>query len=81
MQVGTARRMPPGARSWVERPITVSMTNASVRAILNEIARQHGGLTWLAEYSDAAGGYEGLRLSFHAFDNWSVGAIARPSRR
>jgi hypothetical protein len=71
------KHMPARVRPSIERPVSLSMTNVSVRAILNEIMRQHGRMSWLAEYADPAGGHRGLKLSFVGFDNWTVSATAR----
>jgi hypothetical protein len=71
-----AKHMPERVRAFVNRPIAVSMTNVTVRSILNEIARQHGQMSWVAEYADAKGEYPGLKLSFVGFDSWTVSATA-----
>jgi hypothetical protein len=70
------RRMPDRIRPFVERDVRVSMAQASVRSILNEICRQHGAMSWLAEYGDASGGSTGLKLTFVGFDKWTVSASA-----
>ena len=70
------QRMPERLRHLFERPLTIALDNTTVRGILDEMVRQHGATSWLAEYSDVTGSYKGLRLSFIGFDGWQVSAAA-----
>ena len=70
---------PARLRTVLQKPISITMANVSVRSILNEIVRLHGAMSWVADYQDPAGSTKGLRLSFVGFDNWSVSAPARKS--
>jgi len=57
--------------------LRVSLSGVTVRSILDEVASQHRAMSWVAEYTDSAGGYAGLKLSFIGFDNWSTVLAAR----
>jgi hypothetical protein len=66
------RPRPELVRPYLERSIAVSLENRTVRGILNEIARKHGAMAWMAEYSNPDGSSSGLRIKFIGFDNWTV---------
>lgn len=55
---------------FIEQPFHLRLEKETVRAVLDEIARQDGAMSWVVEYADAGGGYRGLRLSFVGFDGW-----------
>jgi hypothetical protein len=65
-------RMPNRIRTFVERPIRVSAANETLRSVLNRVANQHGGMSWLVEYSDVSGGSRGMKLTFIGFDQWQL---------
>lgn len=74
--LASPQRMPDRVRPLYFKSLTISLDNATVRDCLDEIIRQHGSLSWLAEYSDFGGGYAGLRLLMAGFDGWSVATHA-----
>jgi hypothetical protein len=76
------RQRPAHVRPFFEKPLRISLQAVSVRAILDEMVRQHGAMSWHAEYVNASGAYAGMKLSFVGFDNWStvMGAQAPPER-
>jgi hypothetical protein len=51
---------PPSAG---DRPIAISLRNATIRQILDEIVRQHGGIAWAVRYVEANGLYPELMLT------------------
>jgi hypothetical protein len=68
----------PGLSAMNERlqkPIVLSMTNATVREILDEIARQFGSMTWVLEQRMTPAG-SGMSLMFSS-DSWSIGTGVR----
>jgi hypothetical protein len=60
-----------------ERPISVDLTNVTVRQILDAIVRRHGDISWTVEYVDANGTYPQFQLHFTGFDGWSSGTTVR----
>ena len=72
---------PARVRGFIERPIVLlAPAGTTVRTVLNDVVRQHGAMSWVAEYRDRPGTYGGLELSFYGFDNWSTVTIAKPPR-
>jgi len=53
------------------------MRDVTVRQLMNELAREHGEMSWIAEYSDDGGSYRGVTLYFRGFDGWVVTMPAR----
>jgi hypothetical protein len=45
------------------RPVDLNLRNVTVRQILDEIARQHGGLSWSVRYIEANGLYPEMMLT------------------
>ena len=70
----TPRRMPDHVRPFVERATHISLAQVSVHTILNEIARNHGGMSWLVEYASVTGAPAGMKLTFVGFDKWTLSA-------
>ena len=59
----------------MQKTIVLSMTNTTVREILDEIARQFGSLMWVVEQRTNAGG-AGLSLLFSS-ENWTTATSVR----
>jgi hypothetical protein len=59
----------------LQKTIVLSMTDATVREILDEIARQFGSMMWIVEQRMSAGG-SGLSLTFSS-ENWTMGTSVR----
>lgn len=70
------RGRPARVRSFFQKPLKVRLEGGTARGILDELAVQHGGLLWIAEYATRAGTYPGLRLSLIGFDGWVTTSIA-----
>ena len=68
-------KAPATVKPFVEKPITVSVSNVTVRELLDQIATDHGSMSWVAEYQDVAGSMKGLKLSFVGFDKWTVSVM------
>jgi hypothetical protein len=73
----TSTHMPYGVRPFFNKHIALSMRNTTVREILDEIVRQYGDASWVAQYVDAGGGYAGMTLRLIGFDKWQASASAR----
>jgi hypothetical protein len=65
-------------RSGLNKPISVALRNATVRALLNRIALTHGGILWQVTYRRRFGAYDDSAISFIGFDNWTVSRDAKP---
>jgi hypothetical protein len=63
-------------RAALTKVFSVSLTNVTVREILDEMAHQHGSLSWQAQYRDTAGGYPGMVLRFTGPPAWGVSMSA-----
>jgi hypothetical protein len=60
-----------------QKTIVLSMTDVTVREILDEIARQFGSLQWMVEQrANSAGGVAGLSLMLSS-EGWSMGTSVR----
>ena len=55
-----------------DRTVVISLKNATVRQFLDEVAKQHGDLTWSVRYLDANGTYPQFELTLSG-SNYSTG--------
>jgi hypothetical protein len=70
----------PGLASLNERlqkTLVLSLTNTTVRDILDEIARQFGRLMWSVEQRTSPLGTTSVSLTFSGYDGWSTGTSVR----
>jgi hypothetical protein len=70
----------PGPSSLTERlqkTFVVSLTNTTVRDILDEIARQFGRIVWSAEQRTSAQGVTSISLWISGFEGWGFGETVR----
>jgi len=75
-------RMPARAREirrGITKPISVNLTDTTVRRVLDHIARKHGEVWWRVECRSTVGDYRDSTIKFVGYDNWSVGASSRPA--
>lgn len=56
--------------------LTISLTNVTVRDVLDEIARKHGAMSWFVEHRTVASG-QAVMLTFQGYDGWSIGTSVR----
>jgi len=67
--------MPPGVSALADRmkaSITLSMTDVTIRDVLDEIARQSGTMSWSVDHRGAQ-----ATLTFSGFDGWTSGVSIR----
>jgi hypothetical protein len=64
-------------RERLATSITISLTDVTIREVLDEIARQHGRLMWSVEHRQSGGAPAGLTLTFAGFDGWSISTSVR----
>jgi len=64
-------------RPLIDKRLSLPSQDGTVRDVLNHLAIEHGGMLWVAEFSDPAGSYRNIRLSFVGFDNWTIMMPAR----
>jgi hypothetical protein len=74
-------RAPAAVKPFLEKPIVVSLSQATARQVLDEAAISHGSVLWVAQYQDVGGTVQGLKLSFVGFDKWSVSLTMGATRR
>ena len=64
-------------RPLIERPLRLTIPSGTGRDILDAVADQYGGMLWMAQYGDPAGGYRNLNVSLVGFDGWTISARSR----
>ena len=52
----------------LEKRLTLSLRNVTVRQILNAIVLAHGGASWVVRYRSTAGAYEGCEIGVASFE-------------
>jgi hypothetical protein len=61
----------------IQKTIVLSMTNVTVREIMDEIARQFGSMQWMVELrASPTGASPGMSLLFSS-ENWGIGTSVR----
>jgi hypothetical protein len=73
----TARQGPgsPPRKSYDElqqelaRPVSIALTNVTVRQILDALVLSHGGASWVVRYASGAASYPGCQIEVVTFDN------------
>lgn len=61
----------------LKKPLNISLTNTTVREILDEIARQFGSMMWSVDSRTTAQGTTTMSLTFSGYDGWSIGTGIR----
>lgn len=63
-------------RAALARPITVNLTDVTVRDVLNAVAMADGEMWWCVTYQRNLGAYPESTITFAGFDNWTIAAQA-----
>jgi hypothetical protein len=71
-----ARRLADTLNARLQRTIVLSLANVTIRDILDEIARQHGAMSWFVDQRAGASGVP-LSLLFSGHDGWMIGTSVR----
>jgi hypothetical protein len=69
--------LPSALDEKLNKPMDISLTNTTVREILDEIVRQFGSVLWSVRSQTTAQGTTTMSLTFFGFDGWSTGTGIR----
>jgi hypothetical protein len=63
--LAAARRRLDEYLALVDRRVTIRLTNATIRQILDAVASAHGSVSWVVRYRSLAGEYSGCQIAFY----------------
>ena len=59
------------------RPISMTLSDVTVRHVLNEVVRTHGDIYWRVQYVGSPASSSNLLINLNGFDGWQAVAGAR----